>query len=1039
MPSEARLLGAFVLPLLVVLAATPLAIRVAERAGFYDRPAGYKGHGKATPYLGGAAVLGGFLLGAVSFGGGATSLAPVVACAFALWLLGTVDDRRTVGLWVRVAAEAGAATLLFAAGLGWSIFPSDAANYALTAVWVIGLVNAFNLMDNMDGATTTIAVLSALGAAVLAVALGDVTLGAFALALCGACVGFLPYNLARSGARIFLGDGGSMPIGFVVAASIMVLPLSQELGWHRLLAGMLLAGLPILDTSLVVVSRRRAGISILQGGRDHLTHRLRSRLPSARAVAAVLAAGQVLLCLAALGVTQLGDLSSVLAWCIVLASAAGAVLVLESEAWAPLRVQGPGDRVFLAASYERAPDEASLSAPQPSPAPPGDAFGRGSTATGYESAPDPLPPARPSPVPREGVGSLEGALLVLVALSLGLSPFLYGFYDLSVWGPIALGLLAVLFALVIARPALPRPAALASVVGLVALWGWSLLSMSWAESADQALTAANRWMLYAALLAILLLLLRNEALGKLLLATTTTLVVALGVYVLGVMVVGDGASLFIGPRLNEPLGYVNGQAAYFVLAFWPLVAVAERARRSLASGAAVGLATMLVGLVVLGQSRAVIVALLISAVALLLLVTGRRRRAWVLLAVGAGVALMAGQLLAVSEYRTGGAPAAHTLRAAGIQVVAVAAAAGAVWSALHGLRLVILQRGGRRAAAVLATASLGGLVVLAGTAAVLAATKVEDPAGTASRQLRAFTSLDPPGTSGSRLASSGGNRYDYWRIAVAQFRSEPLVGVGAGNYDRTYFLERRTTEDVRQPHSIELQVLSELGTVGGLALALFFGGVLFGFARRALAGRRSRTDAAMAVAAGGMFLTWLVHTSVDWLHLLPGVTGVALCGAAVLLAPWMHRRGALRLSRTRRMVVGAGAVLVVVAAAELGRSTLAERNLEQGRSALAAGDAPRALAESGDSLALNGESLPAYYLRASAFARLDEYQAARAALEEAGRLEPHDFVPPALQGDLAVRRRDFGQARRDYRRAAALNPRDPTLAGLAQDPRRALQ
>ena len=103
-----------------------------------------------------------------------------------------------------------------------------------------------------------------------------------------------------------------------------------------------------------------------------------------------------------------------------------------------------------------------------------------------------------------------------------------------------------------------------------------------------------------------------------------------------------------------------------------------------------------------------------------------------------------------------------------------------------------------------------------------------------------------------------------------------MRGIGAGNYDRTYFLERRTTEDIRQPHSIELQTLGELGLVGGVLLAVFLVAVLAGFARRARAAADEPRVRGLAVAAGGAFLVWLVHTSVDWLHLIPGITGIAL-------------------------------------------------------------------------------------------------------------------------------------------------------------------
>src|SRR5207302_1348115 len=116
----------------------------------------------------------------------------------------------------------------------------------------------------------------------------------------------------------------------------------------------------------------------------------------------------------------------------------------------------------------------------------------------------------------------------------------------------------------------------------------------------------------------------------------------------------------------------------------------------------------------------------------------------------------------------------------------------------------------------------------------------------------------PPGT---RFFSGGGNRYDYWRVAVNEFRSEPLRGVGAGNYDPGYYLHRRTNEAITQPHSLELQTLAELGIVGGLLLLAFLGAVALGFFRTARAARGSPLAVGVAVAAGGAFTSWLVQTS----------------------------------------------------------------------------------------------------------------------------------------------------------------------------------
>src|SRR5205085_10468953 len=119
---------------------------------------------------------------------------------------------------------------------------------------------------------------------------------------------FLPRNLARP-ARIFLGDGGSMPVGFVIAAGAIAATDANSLHAAALLGGAMLAGLPILDTALVTISRRRAGVTLLTGGRDHLTHRLLTRLGTPRRVALALAIAQALLSAAALAGDQAGPVT----------------------------------------------------------------------------------------------------------------------------------------------------------------------------------------------------------------------------------------------------------------------------------------------------------------------------------------------------------------------------------------------------------------------------------------------------------------------------------------------------------------------------------------------------------------------------------------------------------------------------------------------------------------------------------------------------------------------------------------------------------
>src|SRR5947209_376746 len=274
--------------------ATPIAILAARRFAFYDRPAGYKGHSAPTPYLGGAAVMAAFALALLLGAGDVARTAPLLGGVAVLFVVGTIDDRRTVPPLLRVLVEFGLGALLAVAGLGWHLGAGHFLDALVNGLWVVAVVNAFNLFDNMDGAASTMALVVVGGAGVLGVVTHNGWVAVGSAALCGACLGFLPHNLARP-ARIFLGDGGSMPLGFAVAALVANAARSAEPSSLALLLGFLLVGVPALDTCLVIVSRRRRGVSVLRGGLDHLTHRTRRRIGTPARVALVLAAAQALL------------------------------------------------------------------------------------------------------------------------------------------------------------------------------------------------------------------------------------------------------------------------------------------------------------------------------------------------------------------------------------------------------------------------------------------------------------------------------------------------------------------------------------------------------------------------------------------------------------------------------------------------------------------------------------------------------------------------------------------------------------------------
>lgn len=281
--------GAFLLALLTI----ELARRIAWKTEFLDRPRDYKKHSGATPYLGGAGVIAAFVVVATVAGDAFGQIATVMILAIGIWAMGTVDDRITLHPGLRFGIQVGAALVLWIDEVRWEPFGFMPIDLLITVIWVAGLTNAFNLLDNIDGASATAAACSAIGIGVVAL---DASAGEFAavcFALAGACTAFLTFNFSKN-RRIFLGDGGSMPIGFLVASLAMLAPYG--VGGLGVLLAVPLAGIAIFDTSLVVLSRRRRGVGILTGGRDHSTHRLLVPFGTPLRVAGLLAAVQLVLC-----------------------------------------------------------------------------------------------------------------------------------------------------------------------------------------------------------------------------------------------------------------------------------------------------------------------------------------------------------------------------------------------------------------------------------------------------------------------------------------------------------------------------------------------------------------------------------------------------------------------------------------------------------------------------------------------------------------------------------------------------------------------
>jgi hypothetical protein len=325
------------------------------------------------------------------------------------------------------------------------------------------------------------------------------------------------------------------------------------------------------------------------------------------------------------------------------------------------------------------------------------------------------------------------------------------------------------------------------------------------------------------------------------------------------------------------------------------------------------------------------------------------------------------------------------------------------------------------------------IVVILGTGIAVTA-RVGDPVNAVDTQWRSFTSLKLTDSS-ARFTDASGYRYDLWRIALRQFRENPLLGVGAGSYDATFFRERRVPEYVRQPHSLELQMLGELGLPGLIGLLTFVIAVLASAVRRRA--ELSGPERAFRVAAFGIFLTWLVHTSVDWLYNLPGLTVMALMSAGVLLAPPLgegSRVATFAGSRSRQaflLVVLLGAGLL---AASIGRHYGAALSRDAAISEITR-DPAAARDSARRSLSLNSHDPTTYYALAAAEARRGRYAEARRALLASTAEEKFNYVPWVLLGDLETRRGNLAEAQAAYSRAHTLNPLDTTISSLVRQTR----
>jgi UDP-GlcNAc:undecaprenyl-phosphate GlcNAc-1-phosphate transferase len=282
---------------------TPLFRNIARRFKVMDYPGGRKLQANPVAYLGGLAIitpitLGSFLLiftsytidlkQQVYFG--------LILPALAIAIVGLLDDIYQLPPWPRFISQSAVGVItsfiLYLNGSGVEIFDNQLLNSSATILWVVTIINAINFIDNMDGLATSISMVASISLFTLSYINNQFLVAALSLAIFASCLGFLFWN--KKPASIYLGDTGSLYLGFLLAAISIRIDLDNDSAPVRALVLILILAIPVIDTTQVVVSRIAKGKSPFDGGRDHISHHLLNRGLSQRSVLFILTISAIL-------------------------------------------------------------------------------------------------------------------------------------------------------------------------------------------------------------------------------------------------------------------------------------------------------------------------------------------------------------------------------------------------------------------------------------------------------------------------------------------------------------------------------------------------------------------------------------------------------------------------------------------------------------------------------------------------------------------------------------------------------------------------
>jgi len=583
--------------------------------------------------------------------------------------------------------------------------------------------------------------------------------------------------------------------------------------------------------------------------------------------------------------------------------------------------------------------------------------------------------------------------------------------------------------------AVPGRATLVALAALGAYVAWSFLSILWAATPADALDGSQRALAYLVCFAIFALLpWTPRVLLACVLAFVGTMTVLAAATLAGL---GDEAPLaerFIDGSLLGPAGYHNASAALFAMAALPALMLATRRElvawlRPLLLAAA----TLLLGVAGLGQSRGLLLAAPVVALAALLLVPDRLTFALFAAPVLGALAVAAPDVLAVGRSGAGLAPdAAEPAMRPLLDVVVTTLALVTAGALVAGFALLALERRWAarapldRAARRKLSVALVAVLVLVASAAGLVATD-GDPLSRLETAWSQFADVEYADSTSTGL---GSGRYDFWRVAAHAWREHLVLGVGQDNFIEVYAARGRTQEEPRWIHSLPLRLLAHTGVVGATLFVVFLVAAGRGIAA---AWRRSQEPVTRAVIGAACLpaVVWLAHGSVDWLWEVPALSLAALGLAAAALAlrapDGRPQNAPARSPRAQRLIAGGAVATAVAVGAVLVPAFVSDREVALARQ-IAPEDRAGAYARLDRAAALNPLSPEPGLAEGHIAQQHGDLRRARRGFAEAAERSPRAWYPCFALGVLATATGDRGEARRQLRAALARNPRDRLIA-----------